>query len=112
MRDWKYVWRTVGFDGWEQALEDGNFHRTSLSITDPIFETRDGHLVRTSLSVEDPVIEIRDVRHKLFNLANDPEERVDLVEEEPEMAAVMLDRLKQHQETMLDTVVELGADQF
>ena len=96
MGDWKYVWRTVGFDGWEQApREDGDVQRT-----DPRFETRDGGQLE-----EDPVVEIRDVRHKLFNLADDPEERVDLAGEEPERAAVMLARLGQHLETVLDVTL-------
>ena len=45
---------------------------------------------------------MEDVRHKLFNLAADPEEKEDLAEKEPEIAATLLARLKEHLETMLD----------
>ena len=66
--DWKYVWRTYGYDGWARPAEMG---------------------------LEAPYPPPADVRHKLYNLAVDPLEEEDLSEDFPEVAATMLAMLQQ-----------------
>ena len=58
--DWNYIQHTVGFSGWAEAPESG----TPAPAPAP-----------------------EDIRNVLYNVATDPEERENLVDLEPELAA-------------------------
>ena len=70
--DWKYIWRAYGFDGWSIPAEQGTY---------------------------EPGVPA-EVRHQLYNLASDPLEKENLSEIEPEMAEMLLNKLKDTYERM------------
>ena len=63
--DWKYIWRTFGYDGWMVPAEQG------------------------AAEVGVPV----EVKHQLYNIAFDPLEKENLAEVETEMAEMLLKKL-------------------
>jgi len=68
--DWKFIMRTVGYAGWEEAPESGK------------------------KKLEDAAIE--DIQNALYNIATDPEEKENLFETEPQVAADMRARLDEY----------------
>jgi len=85
--DWKYIRRTVGYAGWEEAPENVNTPKASKS-----FPIRGSN--------PPPEVLAEDTRDQLFNLALDPEERQNLAEVEPEVLEVLRLRLAELEEGM------------
>ena len=85
MGDWKYIWRATGFNGWTPPPEQGKVDNN-------------GNEDRKVESGEDN----EEITDALFNLNNDPLEKENLAETETQLAAAMLDRLKQYLENLSD----------
>ena len=74
--DWKYIHRTIGYSGWAEAPESGVKNEQFRDITD--------------------------TRNMLFNLATDPEEKENLFDVEPEVAADIQAKLNKYIEALPD----------
>ena len=76
--DWKYLWHVTGFDGWEKPPEGTN-SSSHVMISNDFSHT-----------------------NQLFNLAEDPLEKNNLADIEPERAMKMKAKLKKHREKEVD----------
>ena len=74
--DWKYIHRTMGYSGWAEAPESGAKNQQF-----PDFE---------------------DIRDALYNLATDPEERENLFDVEPVVAADIQAKLDKYIQALPD----------
>jgi arylsulfatase B len=74
--DWKYIHRTIGYSGWAEAPESGVKNEQFRDITD--------------------------TRNMLFNLATDPEEKENLFDVEPEVAADIQAKLDKYIQALPD----------
>ena len=74
--DWKYIHRTMGYSGWAEAPESGVKNQQF-----PDFE---------------------DIRDALYNLATDPEERENLFDVEPVVAADIQAKLDKYIQALPD----------
>ena len=71
--NWKYIWRAYGFGGWSSPAEQGADTEHSVPV---------------------------EVKHQLYYLASDPAEEENLAEVEPEIAEMLLNKLKATYEDM------------
>ena len=80
--DWKYLWRVTGDDSWQEPPEIGTTQDNDLKV-----DNLDREISHTN---------------QLFNLADDPTEKINLAHVEQERAEEMKARIREHMKGYLD----------